>query len=196
MDESNLRLVGMESAPRRVQIMANGEMGMLLFVFTEIMLFAGFISAFTIIRASAMVWPPPGQPRLPLEETILNTAALVASGVALIVAQRVFKRHRALARWPLFVAIGLGGAFVVLQGMEWVSMLTAGLTLTSSVLGSFFYTIIGLHALHALVALGLLVRACLRLLEGRLRSDQLATPAILWYFVVGVWPVIFYRVYP
>jgi heme/copper-type cytochrome/quinol oxidase subunit 3 len=185
-----------ETSPRRVQILANSEMGMLIFVFTEIMFFAGFVSAFTIIRSSAMVWPPAGQPRLPMDETLMNTAALIASGVALFVAQRVFKRNRAQARWPLLVAIVLGGAFVALQGVEWVRMLAAGLTLTSSVLGSFFYTVIGLHALHAIAALFLLVRVLIRSFDGRLRSDQLASAAIFWYFVVGVWPVIFLRVYP
>lgn len=196
MNESGMRLVGMENAPRRVQIMANSEMGMLIFVFTEIMFFAGFISAFTIIRSAAMVWPPVGQPRLPLDETLFNTGALLASGVALVIAQRVFKRNRRQARWPLLVAIALGGLFVVLQGVEWIRMLAAGLTLTSSVLGSFFYTIIGVHALHVVVALFLLVRVLLRSFEERLRSEQLATAAIFWYFVVGIWPLIFFRVYP
>ena len=51
----------------RQPIVASGVMGMLMFVMTEVMLFAGLISAFSIARSSAILWPPPGQPRLPLE---------------------------------------------------------------------------------------------------------------------------------
>ena len=68
-------------------------MGMLIFVFTELMLFAGFISAFTIIKSGAVAWPPPGQPRLPFEETAFNTALLPASAVMLIWTRRTFTRE-------------------------------------------------------------------------------------------------------
>jgi heme/copper-type cytochrome/quinol oxidase subunit 3 len=170
-------------------------MGMLIFVFTEAMLFAGFLSAFTIVRSSALVWPPPGQPRLPLSETALNTAALLASGLCLYLARRRFAVSRRRARAPLLLAMLLGAFFVVFQGVEWVAMLRQGLTLTSSTLGSFFYVIVGIHALHALAALGLLAWAWVRLARGWLASSQLATAEVFWYFVVGVWPVLYVVVY-
>ena len=180
----------------RTPLVASAAMGMLIFAFTEVMLFAGLSSAFTIIRTSALVWPPPGQPRLPLEQTAVNTAALLASGVFLVFAHRSFRRGSARARWLLLLAILLGGLFVVFQGVEWVALLRAGLTMTSSVLGSFFYLIVGLHALHAVLALAALVYAWLRLQEGRLRPDLFAGIQVFWYFVVGVWPLIYFRVYP
>ena len=74
-------------------------------------------------------------------------------------------------------------------------MLAQGLTLTSSTLGSFFYLIVGTHALHAIVALGLLCRVWHRHAAGWLQPSQLATAAVFWYFVVGAWPVIYWQVY-
>jgi len=180
---------------RREPLVPSGVMGMLLFVFTELMLFAGLISAFTISRSSAVVWPPPGQPRLPFETTAFNTAILLASGVALFWARRRFRIQRASARRPLALAIALGAFFLVAQGREWVAMIAQGLTLTSSALGSFFYMIVGVHGLHALGALGLLGVTYARLRRGWLASSQLATAEVLWYFVVGVWPVIWLVVY-
>ncbi len=187
-----VRLVAQERSPR---VISNGVLGMTLFVLTEIMLMAGMISAFSIVRASSPVWPPPGQPRLPFEETAINTAALLLSGVMLVLAQRRFQRDRSSARLPLITATLLGCFFVLFQGWEWASMLGQGLTLTSSTLGSFFYLIVGTHALHAIVAIGLLVQAWRRLETGWLQPSQLGTAAVLWYFVVGVWPVIYWRVY-
>jgi len=170
-------------------------MGMLMFVFTELMLFAGMISAFTILRSAALVWPPPDQPRLPVAETAVNTAALLASGVCLFWAQRTYLRDRARARRPLLAAMLLGAFFVCFQGVEWVRLVGQGLTLTSSTLGSFFYMIVGLHALHAVAALGLLAYTWLLLQRGWLAQSTLAAAQVFWYFVVGLWPVLYGVVY-
>ncbi|NIP14241.1 MAG: hypothetical protein GWM88_05715, partial [Pseudomonadales bacterium] len=56
---------------------------MLLFIIPETMVFAGLISAFSIVRAQFPLWPPPDQPRLPIEETAVNTVALLLSGLTL-----------------------------------------------------------------------------------------------------------------
>lgn len=179
----------------RAAVVPNGVLGMLIFVFTEIMLFAGFVSAFTIMRASALLWPPPGQPRLPVTETAFNTLLLLASGVALHRAGRAFHRNAPTALQPLLATMLLGGAFVVLQGREWIQLLGEGLTLTSSALGSFFYLIVGLHALHAIVAVGLLAYAWSRLRRGFLPPGVFGAVQVFWYFVVGVWPLLYWRVY-
>jgi cytochrome c oxidase subunit 3 len=179
----------------RTPLVANAVMAMLIFVFMEVMLFAGLISAFTIVRASALVWPPPDQPRLPVEETAVNTAALLASGALLFLARRVYRRDPSRARWPLLISMLLGGFFVAFQGVEWVALVRQGLTVTSSIQGSFFYLIVGLHALHAMAALGVLAYAWLRLHRGWLPPGLFAASEIFWYFVVGVWPVLYLRVY-
>lgn len=180
---------------RREPLIPNGVMGMLIFVFTETMLFAGLISAFTIIRAGATAWPPPDQPRLPFEETAINTLALLLSGVVLFVARRRYQRDRQSARIPLLVSMLLGAFFVAFQGAEWVAMIRQGLTLTSSTLGSFFYLIVGIHGIHAIAALTVLAYTWLRIRRGWLASSQLAAAEVFWYFVVGIWPVLYSVVY-
>jgi cytochrome c oxidase subunit 3 len=183
------------AALRRAELVPSSVLGVLIFVGTEIMLFAGFVSAFTIIRASAVLWPPPGQPRLPIAETAFNTLLLLASGVSLLLTRRRFAAGPAAMRLPLLGAIGLGASFVVLQGREWVGLIAQGLTLTSSALGSFFYLIVGMHALHAVAALAVLVYAWRRLERGWLPQSTLAAAEVFWYFVVGVWPILYWRVY-
>ena len=183
------------SESRGQPLVPNGVMGMVIFVIVESMVFAGLISAFSIIRASSIVWPPPGQPRLPLEETAVNTAALLASGALLVVSRRIFGHDPQRAQSPLLIAMLLGGFFVVFQGAEWVALIRDGLTLTSSSLGSFFYLIIGMHALHVVAALGVLVYTWVRLRQGWLASNQLAAAEVFWYFVVGLWPILYLVVY-
>ncbi|OGU00686.1 MAG: hypothetical protein A2085_02860 [Gemmatimonadetes bacterium GWC2_71_10] len=178
------------------QLMPSGVLGMLLFVFTECMLFAGLISAHWVVRAGTnLPWPPPDQPRLPQIATVLNSGVLLFSGGALLLAHLAFRRRAAEARTPMLVAALAGAFFVAFQGFEWVRLVAQGLTLTSSPYGSFFYVIVGTHALHAVGAILALLWAYGRLARGRLTANQLYTVEVFWYFVVLVWPFIFLRVY-
>lgn len=183
-------------AARRRQLAPNGVIGMLIFVVAEMMFFSGLISAHAIVKTTALSgWPPPGQPRLPVQETLFNTAALIASGLLLFYAQRVYSRNPRTARIPMAIAIFLGAFFVVFQGVEWVGLLREGLTITSSTHGGFFYLIIGTHALHAVAGLLVLVWAFVKLMRGELLSSELITSEIFWLFVVGLWPILYWRVY-
>lgn len=179
----------------RRELVPSAVLAMLIFVITELMFFAGFVSAFTIMRGSAVIWPPPDQPRLPVGETAFNSALLLASGVLLFAGSRRFRSRPRDLRRALLAAIVLGGAFVGLQGREWVQLLAEGLTMNSSALGSFFYLIVGVHGLHAVVALGVLLQLWLRMGRESVPRSTLAAAEIFWYFVVGVWPVLYWRVY-
>jgi len=182
--------------PRPPPAVPSAVLGMLIFVATEAMLFAGLISSFLIVKASSGgVWPPPGQPRLPVEETAFNTAALLISGVVLYFARRAFVQAPTAAVRPLTIAMGLGAFFVAFQGYEWAMMLSQGLTISSSNHGSFFYLIVGLHALHAIAGLALLSGVWWRLRFGFLADSTFAAAQVFWFFVVGLWPVLYLLVY-
>lgn len=183
---------------RREGIALNGVFGTALFVFVEVMLFAGFISAFVIAKNSVMpgMWPPPGQPRLPVASTAVNTVALLLSGVALYLAHRAYQtRGPRAAHTPLVIAIALGTFFVGFQGAEWLALIRQGLTVTSSQLGSYFYLIIGCHAVHAVAALIALFTCWRALRANRLGASLFGGTQVFWYFVVLMWPVLYILVY-
>lgn len=181
----------------RRQVVPNGVFAMVIFVVCETMYFGGLISAHTIARTSALtVWPPPGQPRLPAEETLINTAALLLSGVMLAVAQRQFQRGlRFKVKLPLIAAIALGTFFVGFQGYEWAQLIREGLTLTSSTHGGFFYLIVGSHAIHAVAALTVLYFVYRALKAGKLSPGLFGGAAVFWYWVVVMWPILYVKVY-
>jgi heme/copper-type cytochrome/quinol oxidase subunit 3 len=182
---------------RREPVVPNGVLGMLIFIFTEVMFFSGLISAHAIVKSQSagQLWPPYGQPRLPVEQTALNSLALLVSGVVLVLTWFAFQRSREGARIPLLLSIILGSIFVGFQGMEWTALLAEGLTMQSSAYGGFFYLIVGSHALHAAGALLALMWAFWRLDQGALTKHQLATISAFWYFVVLVWPLLYWKVY-
>ena len=175
----------------------NSVLGMIIFIAAEIMFFAALMSAHTVARATVPggVWPPPGQPRLPVERTAFNTAILLLSGVLLVVANRRAREGFEKALPYVGGAITTGVAFVVLQGAEWVALLREGLTMRSSTHGAFFYLIVGAHALHALVAIAALAAVYFPMRRGTLAASRFAATQVFWYFVVLLWPVIYLRVY-
>ncbi|MBL8910960.1 MAG: cytochrome c oxidase subunit 3 [Archangium sp.] len=181
----------------RKPVLPNAVLGTLFFVVAEVMLFSGMISAFTISKAGALpgTWPMPGQPRLPAEATALNTALLILSGIVLIVAHRLYKSKNPVAHWVTLASWALGTGFVALQGVEWWTLLNAGMTLKSSPLGGFFYLIVGGHALHAVIALVALFMAWVKMARGTLSPGFFFGTQTFWYFVVLMWPVIYARVY-
>jgi len=182
---------------RTAPAVANGVVAMVVFIATEVMFFAGLVSAFIIVKAGAMAWPPPGQPRLPVAATAFNTAVLLASGVVLWVAGRAWRRNdaRDRVRRLLGQALALGTFFVLLQGFEWVRLIGFGLTMKSSAYGAFFYLIVGSHALHAVAAIVALGALTVRYGRGGVSASALAATQLFWYFVVGVWPILYVLVY-
>jgi heme/copper-type cytochrome/quinol oxidase subunit 3 len=179
------------------ELAPSGVVGMLVFIVTELMFFAGLLSAFTITRATAVmnVWPPPGQPRLPVEDTMINTGALLLSGLVLAYGHWRFKKSPQLIKEPLLAVIILGTTFVALQGVEWVALLKQGLTLQSGAHGAFFYLIVGAHGLHAVAALIGMGYVMSRAMRGTLTAGQLYAAETFWYFVVLMWPIIYAWVY-
>lgn len=177
----------------------NGLLGMLIFLGTEAMFFAGLISAFLILRAGSALWPPPDQPRLPVAVTGINTLILLFSGYTMRRALRGVRKgsQQALTRWLLATGL-LGTLFLGVQGSEWIRLVHYGLTFSSSLYGATFYTLIGCHGLHVLGAVvGLLI--VLSRAAGKKYSVHDHTGVelcqIYWYFVVGIWPILYVLVY-
>jgi len=174
---------------------ASPVLGMLFFLGSEAMFFAALISAFLVLRAGTEAWPPPGQPRLPVALTGVSTAVLLASGVTMAWARRA---SGDVLAGRLGMTAALGAVFLAVQGSEWVRLVGHGLTLASSLYASTFYTLIGCHGVHVLGGLAVLVVVWRRAVAGGWAGGDrggLDAAAIYWWFVVGVWPILYALVY-
>ena len=187
-----------DSAPRR-PLIDNAVLATMFVIGGEIMLFGGLVFSFLIIRVAAPVWPPPLEPRLPVGVTAANTAVLLWSSVAMIAALRARARgdRRQFLR-GLASAAGLGCLFLAVQGFEWSRLISFGLTAASGVYGGTFYTLIGAHAAHVMVALAWLAIVLARAARGHFagpRAAPVTACAMYWHFVVALWPILYVAVY-
>lgn len=187
--------LSLQKTPRS-GVIPNQVLGMLIFIGTEVMFFSALISAYLVIRSVTYDWPPADQPRLPVSATAFNTAVLLLSWAVLFYAGRLAgkKVDRVKVRTWIGVSILLGAFFVLFQGYEWIQMVGFGLTMASSVYGALFYLIIGAHAIHVAGALGFLIYVWVRT-RGEMDPAVFEASRILWTFVVGIWPLLYYLVY-
>lgn len=188
---------GGPEVPSRKSGLSNSALGMLMFIGAELMFFAGLISAFLIVSSAAEAWPPADQPRLPIIASALNSLVLFASGWMIFKAFRSFQADSEgeLVRKQVKLTLWLGILFVGFQGVEWIRLLSFGLTMMSSQYGAFFYLIIGTHAIHAIGALIGLWRLSVKLNAGNLTEDTFHAVQLFWFFVVGIWPILYVLVY-
>lgn len=187
--------------PQPVKRIANGILGILFLLSAEVMYFAGLISAYIIGRSNEPEWPPYGQPRLPIEVTAVNTLVLLASGVTAWLFVKNLSRKNGLQNLTLLgLTLFLGVVFLTVQGTEWVRLVEYGLTSRSSLYGAFFYVVIGSHAVHAFAGLIAMVYLYFFLRKNGASQPEEALVktrvcTIYWYFVVSIWPLLYYLVY-
>ena len=106
---------------------------------------------------------------------------------------KLVKLARGVAIWVPTVLFGalfvMQGIFKLMPASPWPEMFRQwGYP-------AHFYLLVGMHGLHAIAAIFFLGRAWIRLKQGWLQPSQLATIAVFWYFVVLMWPVVYWRVY-
>jgi cytochrome c oxidase subunit 3 len=182
-----------------IPVGSNAWLGTVMLLGAEAMFFAGLIGAFLVFRIGSTVWPPPFQPRLPIGVTGINTLILLASAVTMRLARQANRSgdRRGLMRMLSWTAV-LGAAFLVVQGYEWVRLIHFGLTVSSSVYGGLFYTLIGFHGAHVFGALIWLLIVWWNARRGSYdkRHDAgLQTCSMYWIFVVALWPILYGLVY-
>ena len=188
-----------DSAPAGKPLLGNTQIAMLVLIAAEIMFFSGLVGAFLVFRFSGKPWPPPFQPRLPVEVTAVNTAFLLLSSYSMVRAQLALKRGNTKSLPRLLTITGvLGIVFLAIQGYEWVQLVNFGLTASANVYGSLFYTIIGTHGFHVLSAVVWLVVVLVRAHLGKYSAHNpngVVACAMYWHLVVGLWPILFHLVY-
>jgi heme/copper-type cytochrome/quinol oxidase subunit 3 len=178
---------------------SNAWLAVLMFLGAEAMFFAGLIGAYIVFRLGSPVWPPPFQPRLPIAVTGANTVILLTSAFTMRWGLRAVATGNRDKLIRLLGLTGLlGGVFLAIQGFEWVRLIHFGLTLSSSVYGGLFYTIIGFHGLHVVGALVWLLVIFGLAKRGRVTREHhvgLQTCGMYWTFVVALWPVLYGIIY-
>ena len=174
-----------------------GTVGMLSFIVAESAIFTIFVVAYLFYLGKSLTGPAP---RDVLEVPIVYTICLLSSSLTIHLAAARLKRDQRLTFLMLWLlTIVLGGLFMYGTAQEWHRLIYQhGLTISTNLFGTTYYSLVGLHAFHVTVGLLMLAIVLLLGVAGRVRKEQSARVEVLslyWHFVDVVWVVVFTVVY-
>ena len=174
-------------------------LGMVLFIASEVMFFGGLFGAYFTIRSAAPRWPPEGTPHLTTWYAAVLTAILVSSSVTMQFGVWAIRKNdsRRLMLW-LAVSLLLGLCFLAGQANEYRMLIEEGMTLSSGVFGSTFFTLTGFHGAHVAGGACFILIVLLRARSGQFTArhhDTVEMASYYWHFVDVVWLGLFSTIY-
>ena len=131
---------------------------------------------------------------------IAATVCLLASSLTVHFAGTALDDgHIGKFRTFLAITVLLGAVFLLATAFEWYRLIFVdGLTISRNLFGTTYFTLIGFHALHVTIGLGLLKLMFWLSLFGvvsRTRTVAFESVSWYWHFVDTVWILVFVVVY-
>ncbi|HEX8939388.1 MAG TPA: cytochrome c oxidase subunit 3 [Candidatus Limnocylindrales bacterium] len=170
-------------------------LGVLLFIASEAMFFAGLFAAYFTLRTKATTWPP-GDIHLDLPLAAALTVVLVSSSFTMEGAVRAIQAgdRRRMVRW-LSVTLGLGLLFLAGQLYDYA---TLDFSFSSGVYGAAFFTMTGFHGAHVAGGVVAMFAMLGRASQGQFTARHHAAVvgvSAYWHFVDLIWVALFSTLY-
>jgi len=181
----------------RLSSPARGRVGMFGLIAAEAAIFTIFVVAYLFYIGKSLTGP---MPKEVLSVPIFYTICLLSSSLTIHLAVKALRRGnvRVFGDWWL-VTIALGAAFIYGTAMEWHRLIYHdGLTISTNLFGTTYYSLVGLHGFHVVVGLIALSIVMALALLGNVTAEHAERVDVLslyWHFVDGVWVVVFTVVY-
>ena len=190
-------IIPITQAPRSWVLPDRGKVAMAALITAESAIFTIFVVAYLFYTGKSLTGPTPSEV---LETPVFYSICLLSSSITVHIAGRFLERGKQgafLSLWLLTFV--LGSLFLFGTGQEWHRLIyEKGLTISTNLFGTTYYSLVGLHAFHLTAGLVMLLIVLIFGLAGRVNQDQSGRVEVLsmyWHFVDGVWVVVFTVVY-
>jgi cytochrome c oxidase subunit III len=176
---------------------SRGRTGMFSLIAAESAMFTIFVVAYIFYNGKSLSGPTPKDV---LETPIFITICLLSSSLTIHFAVRALRAAKvgAFGLW-WFLTLALGAIFLAGTAREWHHMIFAkGLTISTNLFGTTYYSLVGLHAFHVTVGLIAIAVAMIFTLLGEVKpehSERAEVFSLYWHFVDVVWVIVFTVVY-
>jgi cytochrome c oxidase subunit III len=176
---------------------ARGRIGMFALITAEAAIFTIFVVAYLFYVGKSLTGPVPADV---LSVPVFYTICLLSSSLTIHLAAKSLRQDRSLRFGILWLAtITLGALFLYGTATEWHRLIYHdGLTISTNLFGTTYYSLVGLHGFHVAVGLLALSMVMVFTLLGHVRSEHAERVDVLslyWHFVDAVWIVVFTVVY-
>jgi cytochrome c oxidase subunit 3 len=176
---------------------SRGRVGMFSLIAAESAIFTIFVVAYIFYLGKSVSGPTPADV---LELPIFSTICLLSSSLTIHLAVRALRQAKvgAFGLW-WFLTLTLGAIFLVSTGREWHHLIyEKGLTVSTNLFGTTYYSLVGLHAFHVTVGLLAIALTMILTLLRKVKpehSERAEVFSLYWHFVDGVWVIVFTVVY-
>lgn len=176
---------------------ARGRVGMVSLIAAESAIFTIFVVAYIFYIGKSLSGPTP---REVLTIPAFSTVCLLSSSLAIHFAVKALRNAKigSFGFW-WFVTLTLGTIFLIGTGREWHRLIFhEGLTVSTNLFGTTYYSLVGLHAFHVTVGLIVITIVMAFTVLGKVTSrysERLDVFSLYWHFVDAVWVVVFTVVY-
>ncbi len=186
---------------------SNVVLGMLLFITSEVMFFAGLFAAYFNVRANAPIWPPNIPDTVPAEQYHLEILPLVGPATVLLILSSftcqfavwaIRRGDRTAFIRNIAVTFLIGIVFLLMQATDYVALGNEGITLSSGTFGTTYFTLTGFHGAHVFGGAIMLGVVLYRGLAGQFSArhhDAVEAVSLYWHFVDVVWILLFSLLY-
>ena len=180
---------------------SNVVLGMLLFITSEVMFFAGLFAAYFNTRASNHPWPPDEFAHIlnPFSIILVATIILISSSFTCQLAVWAIRRSdRTGFLRNIAITFVLGVVFLLLQAYDYSLLFEEGMTLGSGPFGTTYFTLTGFHGAHVFGGVIMLGVVLYRGMSGQFSSrhhDAVEAASLYWHFVDVVWILLFSILY-
>ncbi len=176
--------------------------GMLTFLASEAMLFAGLIGGYIVLRSGAGTgWQMPDALKSgpTMIKTFIATCLLLSSSFTLHFSESRLIKGRKGGKRLLFFTIVLGSLFLLNQATEWINLHHEGFWFnTAGIMGSSFFVLTGFHGMHVFIGVILLLTSLFKSFTGGITPERhsfLECTGLYWHFVDIVWVFLFTILY-
>ena len=168
-----------------------GELLMWVLMVSELLVFGAGLAAFLGVRITDPSGFAEAQDHLHRTGAALNTLVLVTSGYLAARALHLRQAGRRItARWHLGGAMGLGGVFLLIKGLEYADKASQGIGIESHPFFMFYYLLTGFHAAH--VVAGIVILGLVAIWD---EAHNIEVGTAFWHMVDLVWVLLFPVIY-
>ena len=183
--------------PLEREFPSRGRVAMFGLIAAEAAIFTIFVVAYIFYIGKSLTGPTPHDVLAP---PIFYSVCLLSSSVTIHLAVEAL-RHGKISVFSVWwlATITLGAIFLYGTGTEWHRLIyREGLTISTNLFGTTYYSLVGLHGFHVIVGLLSLTLVLAFALTGRVKpdhADRVDVLSLYWHFVDAVWVVVFTVVY-
>ena len=176
----------------------NRKLLMWAFLASDCMFFGTLIATYMVYKNRSLT-PPYPRGTFDVPYTSVSAFVLLLSSLTMVLALASIQRgeERRMRVWLSATAL-LGCIFLGGQFYEFNSFYREGLTLSSNLFGSTFFTLTGFHGTHVFIGVFWLASLVAHSFRGRLHREHsllVEIAGLYWHFVDIVWILIFTLVY-